>query len=85
MPEWVQMLLIGTVILGLVAYVWRMHENHDQERIRIIWDQIGRDSESGMRRVVHDTHNKVSLNHDAIERAEDRLDRLERRIFGDGK
>lgn len=83
MPDWLQLILIGSVILGLVAYVWRTHENHDQERNRALWDQIGRDSKSGMRYAVHETYNRSISNHDAIESLKERIDRLERRVFNE--
>lgn len=74
MPEWLWALIIGAVVLSLVATVWRMHEAQDRERIESIWDQIGRDSKSGMREIVHKCANALSRVRD-IERRVGRLER----------
>jgi hypothetical protein len=73
-PEWLWALIIGAVVLGLLATVWRMHETHDRERIESLWDQIGRDSKSGMREIVHKCANALSR----IRDLERRVGRLER-------
>jgi hypothetical protein len=81
MPEWLWALVIGAVVLGLVATVWRMHETHDKERIESLWDQIGRDSKSGMREIVHKCANALTRLRD-VER---RVGRLERHTKVDTK
>ena len=74
MPEWLWALIIGAVVLGLLGTVWRMHETHDRERIESIWDQIGRDSKSGMREIVHKCANAIGRVRD-LERRVNRLER----------
>lgn len=74
MPEWLWALIVGAIVLSLVATVWRMHETHDRERIESVWDQIGRDSKSGMREIVHKCANALSRLRD-IERRVNRLER----------
>lgn len=81
MPEWLYAILVGGVILSLVAYIWHKHEDHDRERISQIWDQIGRDSKSGMREIVHKCANAFMRLRD-VER---RVDRLERHTKVDTK
>lgn len=81
MPEWAWALVIGTVIIGLVGVIWRMHENHDQERNKNIWDQIGRDSKSGMREVVHDAATQILVHAGALEEMQRRIEHLERKVF----
>jgi hypothetical protein len=81
MPEWLQILLIGGVILALVAAIWRMHENHDQERNKNIWDQIGRNSEEGMRKAVHDNGGTVHGHGLEIGELQRRVEHLERKVF----
>jgi hypothetical protein len=58
-----------------------MHETHDKERIESIWDQIGRDSKSGMREIVHKCANALNRVRD-LER---RVNRLERHTKVDTK
>jgi hypothetical protein len=74
MPEWLWALAIGAVVLGLVTTVWRMHETHDKERNEHIWDQIGRDSRSGMREILHKCANALTRLRD-VERRVGRLER----------
>jgi hypothetical protein len=81
MPDWLQLILIGTVILGLVGYVWRTHEHHDQERDDKLWDQIGRSSEEGMRKVVHDNHGADYGHVLEISELKRRVEHLERKVF----
>lgn len=82
MPEWLWALVIGAVVLGLVATVWRAHENHDRERIESIWDQIGRDSKSGMREIVHESANRLSEVVPTSREHERRIARIERYLNG---
>jgi hypothetical protein len=81
MPEWVYLLLIGGVILALVGVIWRTHELHDRERNEHIWDQVGRDSRSGMRGAVHDTASIVHGHGLEIGEVQRRLELLERKVF----
>lgn len=81
LPEWLWAVLIGGVIVGLGATIWRAHERRDDERFSSIWDQIGRDSKSGMREIVHKCANAFSRVRD-LER---RMDRLERHTKVDTK
>jgi hypothetical protein len=82
MPEWLWALVIGAVVLGLVATVWRMHENHDRERNNAVWDQLGRSSEEGMRKIVHDSANRLSEVVPVSRELERRVDRIERVLNG---
>lgn len=77
MPEWLLQLLVVLGVVGLGGYIWRMHENHDQERNENLWDQVGRSSNEGMRKDVHDVGNLRTRLVDA----ERRLEALERRVF----
>lgn len=75
MPEWLLPILIGVVIVALAGKVWQAHEKRDQERFDAIWDQLGRDSNSGMRKKVHDTPGlalKLDDLKERVERLEDR-------------
>jgi hypothetical protein len=79
MPEWLLPILVGVVIAGLAGLIWRAHEKRDEERFNDVWNQIGRNSESGMRKTVHKSANACDylLKRDAeIER---RLERVESR------
>lgn len=74
MPEWLVQTLVVVGLFGLIGVIWRTHENHDRERISQIWDQIGRDSKSGMREIVHKCANALMRMRD-IERRVGRLER----------
>lgn len=78
MPEWLLAILVGGVIVGLAGLVWRAHEARDNERFKDIWDQIGRDSQSGMRKTCHDAYNLALGNRGLIERLEDQVKKRER-------
>lgn len=82
MPDWLYAILVGVVVVGLVAVVWRMHENHDRERNDAIWDQMGRSSEEGMRKVVHDSANRLSEIVPVSRELERRVERIERVLNG---
>lgn len=52
--------LLGAAFLGLIAVVWnllnekiREHKEDCDKEIAKLWDQIGKDSYSGMRKSVH--------------------------------
>lgn len=82
MPEWLVQVLVVVGVLGLVGYIWRTHEEHDKERNEDIWKQIGRDSESGMRKVVHRSANEiVGINGD-LDDLMRRVERIERHLNG---
>lgn len=82
MPEYLYPLLVGA-LFALFSFVWRIHENHDKERDNRLWDQVGRDSDSGMRRTVHATANLCAGSHGEILELKGRIERLER--FANGK
>lgn len=82
MPEWLQLILVGTIIVGLVGAIWRAHENHDRERNAAIWDQMGRSSEEGMRKIVHDSANRLSEVVPTSREHERRIARIERYLNG---
>jgi len=81
-PEWLIPVGIGVVIIGLVAVIWRAHELRDQERNETLWDQIGRDSEHGMRKIVHESANRLSEVTPTSRDHERRLERIERYLNG---
>lgn len=69
---------IGIPILVLLAgVIWKMLDR----RLESLWDQVGRDSDHGMRKTVHDSSNKAGLAYGTCDLHEKRLDRLERRVF----
>lgn len=79
MPEWLLQLLVAGGLVGLAGVIWRAHERRDQERFDAIWDQLGRDSEHGMRKIVHRTANEMSWVAPELEDLKERVDRLERK------
>lgn len=55
--------IVVTVLLALLAVVWNLlnekierNKTECEERDKRIWDQLGRDSQSGMRFDVHAAH-----------------------------
>lgn len=84
MPDWIYPILVGAGFT-LLALIWRTHENHDKERDEHIWDQVGRDSESGMRKTVHASANECMGNRGNITELGKRIDRIERHLNGDLK
>ena len=82
MPEWLLQVGVAVVIVGLGAYIWRMHENHDQERNEDLWRQVGRSSKEGMRQVVHDSASRLSEVSLTSRDHERRLERIERLLNG---
>lgn len=82
MPEWAWALVIGTLVVGLVAYIWRSHENRDHERNEDLWRQIGRDSKEGMRAIVHESANRLSEVTLTSRDHERRIERIERYLNG---
>lgn len=72
MPEWIP-LVIATAFLGLLGICWAMlNAKIDRER-DAIWDQIGRSTQEGMRKTVHDSANAAQI----VESLADRVERLE--------
>lgn len=74
-------LIAAAVVIGagLVAHaVLDAYKQGRMERdIEMLLDQVGRDSESGMRKTVHSAYNiSLSAKSDVI-KAEDRIERLE--------
>lgn len=72
--------IVATILLGLIAVVWNMlndkiNSNREEceERDQRLWDQIGRDSYSGMRKMVHG----MEGNTQALIDLDRRVDRLE--------
>ncbi len=71
----------ATVILGLIAVVWnqlnekiKSHKEGCDDEIKRLWDQIGRDSHSGMRAEVHkipSLQSALLLHGDIIKRQRD--------------
>jgi hypothetical protein len=77
MPEWLLQTLVLAGLIGLAAAIWRAHEKRDEERFNALWDQIGRDSKSGMREVVHRTANEMSWVEPEVDDLKARVERLE--------
>lgn len=82
MPEWMWSIAVGVVVVGLLGVVWRAHETRDEERNERLWDQVGRDSESGMRKITHLCANEITAQKGDIREAGKRLDRIERVLNG---
>jgi hypothetical protein len=70
----------GLLVL-LVALVWRTHENHDKDRDKAIWDQVGRDSQSGMRRTVHQSANMIQNHEGEIASIKRDVEKIDRKVF----
>lgn len=65
--------LIGAAFFALAGVVWKLLNDKIERNDKALWDQIGRDSNSGMRVHVHDVINVKSNQqylHDRIERLE---------------
>jgi len=77
MPEWLLQTLVVAGLIGLAAVVWRAHEQRDAERFNALWDQIGRDSKSGMREIVHRTANEMSWVVPELDEVKERVTKLE--------
>lgn len=82
MPEWLWALVVGGIVIGLVAYIWRAHEDRDRERNHDLWQQIGRSSKEGMREVVHRSANRLSEVSLTSRDHERRIQRIERFLNG---
>lgn len=77
--------LIGIAFLGLIGIVWnqmnekmREHKADCDKEIAKVWDQLGRDSFSGMRKIVHEEAGC----HIAVMELDKRVDVLERHEAG---
>jgi len=81
-PEWLWSIIVGLVVVGLIGLIWRTHEDTDKERDSHIWDQIGRDSDKGMRRTVHQCANDVTGIRGTLSEHEKRLRRIESFLKG---
>jgi len=77
MPEWLLQTLVVAGLVGLATVVWRAHEQRDEERFNAIWDQIGRDSKSGMREIVHRTANEMSWVVPELDEVKERVTKIE--------
>lgn len=84
MPEWLIPVGIGVIVAGLAGVIWNQLQQRINNEVKAIWDQIGRDSESGMRKTVHRSANEITRYSGEIEDQDRRLERLERRVF-DGR
>ncbi len=77
--EWLYGLL-GVAFLGLIGLVWnllnekiRAHKADCDKEIAHLWDQVGRDSYSGMRKSVHELNGVP----EAFMELDKRVDKLE--------
>lgn len=82
MPEWLWALVVGVIVMGLVAYIWRVHEDRDRERYDDLWRQIGRTSKEGMREIVHKSANALSQVSLTSRDHERRIKRIENYLNG---
>jgi hypothetical protein len=80
MPEWLLQTLVVAGLVSLAAAIWRAHEKRDEERFEDLWNQVGRDSKSGMREVVHRTSNEMSWVAPELEELKERVVRLEEKL-----
>lgn len=84
MPEWIPGAII-VALMALAGLVWRAHEKRDDERNDALWDQVGRDSESGMRRTVHASANLCQGHEGEIRDLKEQVARLQNRVFNGHK
>jgi hypothetical protein len=77
LPEWLWVVIIVSVVLALAGLVWRGHSSLDDERNNHIWDQIGRHSEAGMRKTLHNVANEITGQRGDLKDHERRLNRIE--------
>lgn len=76
------MLMIGIVWRQFNQRVERLEASRVDEinrEIGRIWDQIGRDSDSGMRKLVHTSGNKLTWIEPVVKELEVEIDRLKAR------
>lgn len=76
--------LIGVLFglsVALVVAIWKAHEQHDERRDKAIWDQIGRDSQSGMRHTVHQSANMIQNHESEIDGMKRVIEKIERKVF----
>lgn len=66
--------IVAGLLLALIGVIWTQLN----AKIDALWDQIGRDSHSGMRKTLHDTANEAQL----IEAMDMRIKRFEDRQNG---
>lgn len=69
------------IVVALLGVVWKLLAARIDAVEKSIWDQIGRDSNSGMRKHVHDSANMVSRVTPELGEHARRLERLEMRVF----
>lgn len=76
MPPWLQVTLpiVAGILLAMIAVIWRLLN----DRIDAIWNQLGRSSQEGMRKTLHDTANETQR----IEALDIRIRRFEDRENG---
>lgn len=75
MPVWLQVTLpiVAGLILALIGVIWtQLNAKIDREK-DALWNQIGRSSQEGMRRTLHDVANTAQI----VESLADRMERLE--------
>jgi hypothetical protein len=89
MPEWVLPLasILILIFTALVGVIWKLLNDRIDaikrmllERIEALWDQIGRDSHSGMRKTTHDAHSLATQHVSLIGAIVERVKRLEERF-----
>lgn len=85
MPEWLLVVIALAPLVGILAgVIWKQlndkimaHKDHCDEEIEKLWNQIGKDSFSGMRRTVHSVESLperfMSLDRD-VEHLRQRMD-----------
>ena len=83
--DWTPIAIVIGVAAGLVGVIWKQmndkikeHKDDCDKSISALWDQIGRDSNSGMRNKVHNSTPMGA--HMELER---RVDALESGPFGE--
>lgn len=63
MPDWLLVAIALAPLVGILSgVIWKQlndkitaHKEHCDEEIEKLWNQIGRDSSSGMRKLVHNS------------------------------
>lgn len=80
MPEWLP--LVVTVNLAVLGAMGRIIWGLLNRRIESLLDQIGRNTQSGMRKTTHDAYNLGLANKGELAGIEDRIARVENYLNG---
>lgn len=71
--DWLYATIAG-VIIALIGVIWKMLNDKIERYDKALWNQVGRDSFSGMRKMVHEESGTAR----AFMEVDKRVDRLEK-------